>query len=363
MATELVDAINGLTKMLKKGEVQCEACGCMVPAAAVICTQCGAPLPPVMDEKLERKQLKKEQKEKERRLDFAFSDDPHFNQDLWLKFYGNCFRLGIALAGIFNGDTDIDVDQDEAGYLCRMSLLAAMSDGGTANRKSAAVYWDDQCAMATHVKEMKGYNTFASVLDNQQHERVAGLDPVMMGFVYGSDGTTGQSRLGPLHYGTLCGLYRIVESVQETALLMGSSVDDLFCERYPSKFRATEIPVWCRNKASSLFASSAFLAWDKSPVWFNNSILENRKIMKKFLKDYRYMVELYLLGEDILRFNKGSSVVKGMVKAQIAFGIYCYDTMCGLVGLENTVNTEKQISQCRAWMIDNIRMDDIIVRP
>lgn len=358
MATELTGAIQELTKMLKQGEVKCESCGCIVPIAAVTCTQCGAPLPAVKDNKAEKKEANREK----RNLYFDFSDDPHFDQYLWFVFYRNCFNIGVKLAEIFNNGTKIERSTPREEYLCRLSLLSNMVRGDVTNVESNQFYYDECSRMAADVMSMKGFNSFADV-NRYNIDWAIKQDPVVMGFMYGSNGTLGSSKLGPTFYNMMVGFYYCLEPVQEIALLTSVGNDDLFCEKYVSKFIDTEIPSWCRRKQQSFFSSSKFCDWDKSPANFANNILNDKKIMKKFMNEFKQGILYFLSSSDIKDFNSSSLMVKDIDRLQTVLGVYCYHTVCKLLKLEDTVCSEDEITYSHNWITNNLSTNDIIVIP
>lgn len=338
-----------MIKLSKKNNIQCSFCGCVVPISGTVCTQCGAPLP-INDKKHMKKTI----------MDIHFSDDPHFNQDIWIGFYRHCFNIGVELARIFNGGSEIDIDDEKVAYLCRISLLGNMVRENTANQEADSLYYKKIHDMVNDITSMKGYNSFTH-LGQYSYDWTAKCDPVIIGFMYGSDGTVCNARLGDMFYCVLLGFYRALESVQEIALLVSDITDDIFCERYVYKFKHTEIPIWCNEKAHNLFASAVFIDWNKSPVKFKNNILCNQKIMKKFLKDYDCNLKYQLNEEDIKNFNPKSSTIMGIMQMQRLIRIYCYDKACSLLCQENKIYPKCEISECKNWIHDNLLLDDIIM--
>lgn len=352
MNSEMTEMVDRLAKMLDKGTVKCESCGCVVSIAGAVCSQCGAVLP---DVKSEKKKNKKEWK----KLNITFSGNPQFDQDLWLEFYRNCFDLGIRLAEIFNGKDIDDIDESRVNYLIRVALLAKMYNAGTASAEASKLYYDKNENMVEDVESMGGFNSF-NYITKYAFDWALQQGPVIMGFMYGSDGTPIESRLGKSAFSIFYGLYYCLESLQEIVLLAKSYPDDLMCEQYVSKFRSTPIPRWSKSKADGIFSSLSY-DWDESPMKFRDSVLENKKMMKKFFKDYRWTVYSYLDSRDFHQYNPNSPIIKGIVEMADAVSAYSYDKACSLFGFEDTVFDRSQVNKAMYWIKTNLMIDNIAI--
>lgn len=244
--------------------VKCGYCGCMVKLAPV-CSQCGAQLSFGNDCTANE-------------VPCAFyHKSPSFNQDSYIKFYSNMFRVGEAVGLAFNGQCGEVAPSEVVQRYAKTCLLLALHKDNLLSTEWSEYMYDNAQFLESSILKLKGYSSF------KNEWQITHL-PVTAGFAYVSDGESCQARGGSYLEALVFNLSWLLSPLQNVYALLTSS--NPFAEQYDIPFEQAFIPSYFRDECSKLFADSKVLKWRDSVNDFRG-LLDKERYRKKVFGYYR----------------------------------------------------------------------------